>query len=526
MYYRILIFCLFVTLLGCSDSEHTPSEEELSWSSELSVHFDTITDLVYGEDTLLASKEVLSFYKSNAFLPVWTVKNGLTEQGKILMEMVDSSYDHGFLPAMFHQSEIHKSIDSSLADAEVMLTNAFYLYITHIQEGCIDSTRYSYVWKKDSIDFSIEEELNLVRNGTRVDSVILRHAPAFWEYQQLQKGLADFLDQSQLDTTHFTIPSIKDDSVACYERSKEALLAYGFIDSTTAKNDSLFLVALQAFQRLNGLKDDAVVGKWTSRALEKNQLERFYQAAISLEKWRWKASYPDRYIRVNIPEFTLYFYNGDTLKSKHRVVVGTYATQTPEFRATMRRMVTNPFWHVPYSIASTEILYGARKDSSYFSKKGYKIFKNGGEVDPKTVNWSDINQWNFPYKVRQDGGSGNSLGLIKFLFPNPHFVFVHDTPSKRLFKNDVRSYSHGCIRLQDPFDLAKALLQADQHEVVADTLDSLIQRGTQRVLELNEPFEVFIEYISATGDSSAQIHFHPDIYGRDERYADSIYKKM
>src|SRR5690606_33717607 len=136
---------------------------------------------------------------------------------------------------------------------------------------------------------------------------------------------------------------------------------------------------------------------------------------------------------------------------KHRVVVGALETPTPEFHASMERMVTNPFWSVPFSIASTEILYAARKDTAYFSKKGYKVFKNGETVDPTTVNWSNVKESNFGgYRVRQDAGGGNSLGRIKFLFPNEHAVFIHDTPSKSLFSNDVRAYSHGCIRLHQP----------------------------------------------------------------------------
>lgn len=526
MFYRVLIFAFFVTLLSCSGEERVWTEAELGWSEIISNKFDSTEALVYEDDTLLAGKEVLNFYKEQGFLPIWTSKNNLTTPGSTMLNLVDSSYDHGFLPEMFHAEQIHKNLDSSFADVEMLLSNAFYLFITHIQEGCIDSSDYSYVWKKDSIDFLIEDELNRVVSGEPVDSVIIGHAPVFRDYQQLQKGLARFLDTYQLDTNQFIIPSIKDDSAACYDKTKEVLMAHGFADSLDLQTDSIFIERLKAFQKINGLKDDAVVGKWTSRALEKSNMDRFYQAAVSLEKWRWKSAYPDRYIRVNIPEYSLYFYNGDTLKAKHRVIVGAYATQTPEFHATMRRMVTNPFWHVPYSISSTEILYAARRDTAYFGKKGYKLFKSGNQVDPTTVDWSKIKQWNFPYRVRQDGGSGNSLGRIKFLFPNPHSVFVHDTPTKRLFMNDVRAYSHGCVRLHQPFDLAKVMLETDQHEVVRDTLDSLIIRGTQQVLELNDPFDVFIEYISATGDSSSHIRFHPDVYGRDERYADSTFRKI
>ena len=525
---RILIFCLFVTLVACggntAEEEAILAEENLSELFEQK--FSNTTVLQYNKDTLLATAEVLDYYKTNAFSLIWTEKNKLNKAGTEFLGLIENAYDYGFLPEMFHSKEIHATVDSSLFDAEMLLSNAFFLYATHINVGCIDSTNYTYVWKKDSISYSLTEELNKVKNGESVTEVISSHQPKFWDYLQLQKGLASFLDSFDLDTNHFEIPPIKEDSAACYDAAYLALIGHDFLDTNLIKTDSAFIERLKEFQVVNGLKNDAVVGKWTSRALAKSNLDRFYQAALSMEKWRWKKELPKRYIRVNIPEFNLYFVDSNQVKRKHRVVVGAYATQTPEFHATMRRMITNPFWHVPYSISSTEILAGARKDSAYFDKRGFKIFKSGEQVNPNSVDWSAIRQGNFPYRVRQNGGGGNSLGRIKFLFPNVHSVFVHDTPSKRLFSNDVRAYSHGCVRLNEPFDLAKSILETEKHKISGDTLDSYVRRGIQKVIELDEPFEVFIEYFTASGDSSGTVIFHPDIYGRDNKYLENSLKKF
>ena len=524
----ILIIALFVTLGSCATGKKELSDEEVAIQEKLASKFGNQEFLIYNEDTLLASKEVLSYYDKNEFAPIWIEENGLSTKGTDLFGMVENSMDYGLLPSMFHFSEIQQMVDSSLLDAEMLLTNAFFLMSTHISEGCIDSSNFSYTWKKDQLSYSLMDELDRIYlENESVETVLTEKQPKNWEYIQLQKGLITFLDSFDIDTNHFSIPAFKEDSAACYEVANEALYKHGFLDSTNRTNDSIFIAQLQQFQVLNGLKDDAIVGKWTGRALEKSNQDRFLQAALSMEKWKWKPdTLPEKYIRVNIPEFNLYFVDSNKVKRKHRVVVGAYTTQTPEFSATMFRMVTNPFWHVPYSIASTEILYGAKKDTGYFRKKGYKVFKNGDPVDPKSVDWSTIRQGNFPYRVRQDGGGGNSLGRLKFLFPNVNSVFIHDTPSKRLFKNDVRAYSHGCVRLDQPFELGKALLTADKHEVVADTLDSMIVRGQQTVLELNDPFTVFIEYYTATGDSSGNIIFHPDIYGRDEKYLENSFKKF
>lgn len=524
--YYILFLALFVSVQSCGDISRELSEEEVAVSEELKNKFEKVDQLVYSEDTLLAQEMVLDYYKKRDYAPVWITKTGFNENGEEMYELVRDARDYGFLPEMFAFDQIEEARTSSIHDAEMLLTNAFLLYSTHISVGCIDTSDTTYAWKKDLINFDLTEELDKVASGENPTTIITSHQPQFWEYQQLQKGLVSFLDTYPLDTINYDIPAFKEDSVKCYEVAHQALLGHGFIDSTITKEDTVFIEQLKTFQKVNGLLEDAIVGKWTGRALNNSNLDRFYSAALSLEKWRWKQAYPETYIRVNIPEFTLYFVDSNEVKRKHRVVVGAYATQTPEFHATMERMVTNPFWHVPYSIASTEILYGAKKDSNYFSKKGYKVFQNGAQIDPKTVDWTSVGQNSFRYKVRQDGGGSNSLGRIKFLFPNEHFVFVHDTPSKRLFKNDVRAYSHGCVRLHEPFDLAKAMLVADQHQIVADTLDSLVKRGTQRVIELNDPFEVYIEYITAVGDSSGNVIFHPDIYGRDDEFIQKTFRKF
>lgn len=522
----ILVSLFLVSIIGCSGSSRELTEEEIQISEELKSKFEATDILIFHGDTLLASDEVLDYYRQHEFQPIWIAESELNDRGEEMFDLIENSRDYGLLPEMFRFNMIRQMRDTSLLDAEMMLTNAFFLFTTHVDVGCIDPVSYEYVWKKDSLDYDLSAELNRVLDGESPKEVALSHQPDFWDYHQLQSGLADFLDAYPLDTNHYNIPKFKDDSVKCYAAAHEALIGHAFIDSTVSKTDSAFIEQLKVFQKVNGLLDDAIVGKWTGRALNKSNLDRFYSAALSLEKWRWKEAYPDKYMRVNIPEFTLYFVDSNEVKRKHRVVVGAYATQTPEFHATMRRMVTNPFWHVPYSIASTEILYGAKKDSGYFRKRGYKVFQDGKQIDPKSVNWSDVSKGGFKYKVRQNGGGGNSLGRIKFLFPNQHSVFVHDTPSKRLFQNDVRAYSHGCVRLHKPFDLAKALLIADGSEMAGDTLDSLVYRGAQRVIELDDPFEVYIEYFTATGDSTGNVIFHPDIYNRDEKFIQNSFKRF
>ena len=523
---NILTFAYLVSLISCSVNSRELTEEEIEISENLKSRFESSSALVFGGDTLLASKDVLAFYKSKDYQPIWIGTTDLNKKGTEMLQLIAKARDYGLMPEMFGYKLIRQMKDTALLDAEMMLTNAFFLFTTHVDVGCVDPETYEYVWKKDSLDYSLEAELERVIDGEKVEDVIASHEPDFWDYHQLKAGLGKFLDENVLDTNEFEIPAFKDDSVKCYKAAHLALLGHHYIDSSVTNKDTTFIEALKEFQRLNGLLDDAIVGKWTGKALSKSNLDRYYRAALSLEKWRWKKEYPEQYIRVNIPEFKLYYVDSNEVKRKHRVVVGAPITETPEFQATLRTLVTNPFWHVPYSIASTEILHGARKDSAYFNKRGYQVFKNGEVVNPKEINWSDVREGNFGYRIRQDGGGGNSLGRIKFLFPNEHSVFLHDTPSKSLFANDVRAYSHGCVRLHNPFDLARAILIADDKAIVADSLDSITRRGIQKVIELANPFEVYLEYFTATGDSSGNVIFHADIYGRDEKFIERSFKKF
>jgi len=526
-YYYILIISILVTLSSCGDNESSFWANTPSFSEKFEASVDSLTLLVIKKDTLLSSTELLDYYADAGFEPLWVNDSALTKKGEQMYGLVKNAERYGLLPEFFHYSNLKSSLkDTSLFETELLLSNSFLLYITHLNVGFLDTLSMNYTWKKDSISFDLIEQLEEVEDTDDIIHFIESFQPQNWEYIQLQKGLLTFVSNHNLDTTKFKIPKFKDDSVKCYAVTRSALIAHNFIDSTS--NDSIFISRLKEFQVMYDMTDDAIVGRWTSRVLAKSNRHRFFQAMLSLEKWRWKKQdeFPERYIRVNIPAYTLKLWDKNKVLRQHRTVCGAYATQTPEFHATLKRFITNPFWHLPYSIASTESLAGVKKDSNYFSKRGMKLFREGAEVDPKTIDWSVVNNRNFRYRIRQDGGGSNSLGRVKFLFPNSHSVYFHDTPSKRLFKNDIRAYSHGCIRLHNPFDFAKTLLEIDEQELTADEFDTLIVNGVQRVIDLKTRFEVYIEYYTATGDSIGNIKFHPDVYGRDERYLKGIKTKF
>ena len=250
-----------------------------------------------------------------------------------------------------------------------------------------------------------------------------------------------------------------------------------------------------------------------------------------MDKIRSKKPYPKKYLRINIPEYKLRYFEDDTLRSEHNIVVGKPANSTPELTSKLRKIVVYPFWNIPYSIATKEILPATKRNVGYLAKHNYKVYKGGNLIDPYIVNWRNYGIRSFPFKFIQDPGPKNSLGIIKFDFHNEHSVYFHDSPAKSLFSLPVRAFSHGCMRTQNPVQLGKIILEKDSlsprrfNPVRPDTLDSLLFSISDTIpfedkhveIKLIDPVPIFVEY--ETGAREGQkMRLHIDIYGRDEEY--------
>jgi len=340
-------------------------------------------------------------------------------------------------------------------------------------------------------------------------------------YQFIANGLLEYSSHYKLDTATFKIESIKNDSLFAEEKTRKSLFSKGYLFEE--QPDSLtFISALKLFQEHNGLKPDGKIGNYTAIALSESTKNKLMRAAISMEKWRWKLDYPEKYVQINIPEYLLRLYMEDTLRSVKHIIVGKVENKTPELESKIRQIVIYPYWVVPQSITSKEILPKVKQNVNYLAKNNYKIFRKDIEVDPKTVKWDKVKDNTFPYKVRQEYGPNNSLGIIKFEFHNKYSVYIHDTPNRGLFANDIRSYSHGCMRLQDPVELAKMILDKDsihkkRNELTSLSMDSLFIVGENYKINLRDPIPIFVEYKTVTATRDAFV-FHPDIYLRDEKY--------
>ncbi len=276
------------------------------------------------------------------------------------------------------------------------------------------------------------------------------------------------------------------------------------------------LQAVLRFQTRHGLEPDGAVGGATMRALNIPVQTRIQQVELNLERWeKLERDLDGSFILVNIPEFKLRLYDNDREKLDMRVVVGNTRRQTPEMTERLEYLVVNPYWYVPKRISAYELLPKVQENPDYLSSRNYEVWRNGAPVEASEVSWSDVTPEAFDYSLRQRPGSGNSLGRVKFIMPNSSNIYLHDTPSRAHFARDRRAYSHGCVRLEEPFRLAQAVLKMKTALTDEEIEERLALDYTTRI-ELAEELPVHLAYLT-TWSHEGVVHYFDDVYGRDER---------
>ena len=238
------------------------------------------------------------------------------------------------------------------------------------------------------------------------------------------------------------------------------------------------------------------------------------QIAQNMERWRWlPQELGQRYILVDVPAYTLEVVERDQPVMTMRVVVGKPSWPTPVLSATMSHVVLNPDWHVPPSIAAQELLPILRSNPGYLLQQNMRVFYGPHDVAPQSIDWGKVSKKNFPYRLRQEPGPKNPLGNIKFMFPNRFQVYLHDTPSRTLFAKPTRAFSHGCVRVEKPTELAEYVLRG---VLSRDRLLASIGQRTSRTVVLTEPVPIYFVYRTVWVKDDGAIQFQPDIYGYDE----------
>jgi murein L,D-transpeptidase YcbB/YkuD len=264
------------------------------------------------------------------------------------------------------------------------------------------------------------------------------------------------------------------------------------------------------------MNSDGIIGKSTIEDLNSLPSKLTGQLRANMERFRWLPSQmPEKYIIINIANFQLdYISRTDTLISM-KAVVGTEQRPTPIFNDSISYIVFSPGWTVPETILADDVIPELLKGPGYLEKMNMKLLRpDGSEIAYKDIDWSTVSKTNFPYKVRQNPGSRNALGRVKFMFPNSYSVYIHDTPSKGPFSRDNRAVSSGCVRVENPFDLAVLLLSDFPQWTPANIRKAMHQDKEQTVL-LKSPVDVVLIYLTSWTDGNDRLQFRRDIYKRD-----------
>lgn len=539
----LTLLCVGTVLGFGTESVSATAEVE----EHLRIRIEAIQDEVpgassVGSELILAREEVARYYRQVAFEPVWAQPTGPTVLVDSLLSILRDAEREGLRPADYHLAAIDSLLQHfrmqagagepldprRLVDLELLCTDAFLLYGSHLLAGRVDPTAITPSWTADGRQADLVQHLEQALTETSLRTAVTKLRPPQPEYDALRRALARY----RTIEANGGWPSVPDGPTlevgAQDERVpllRRRLRITGDLSAAPSPEDSLTFgtsldQAVKRYQERHGLTVDGVVGPATRAALNVPVEERIQQIKTNLERWRWlPADLGALHVRVNIAGFDLRVVEDGTDVLQMRVVTGQAYRQTPVFSDQISYLVLNPYWYVPHSIAVKDKLPDFRRDPSLVSKLGFEVFRGWGadatRIDPSTIDWSALSASNFPYRLRQRPGPQNALGQIKFMFPNRYSVYLHDTPSRSLFNLAERSFSSGCIRVEHPLDLATTLLRHNEGWT-RERLQSAIRGDTEQTIVLTQKVPVHLLYWTAWVDSEGTVQFRRDVYDRDE----------
>jgi len=463
-----------------------------------------------------ASNLLREVYSKREFVPIWINETTVAERGRSFDKLQRNSLELGVPSTRF--SNLPKD-SLCWIDSEINYTLQLACLIRDLDSGFIDIKNKALKQARLTVPSRMQAIVGELNEQSNLTDVLLHCGPKDKAY----RNLAVWVNKHYSFSANETSCELSETEAVDFSASGEvfkALKVHGYLKNFTSSED--VKNKLRDFQLANGIEPDDKIGKYTAKAFKETPQSKFYRAVINLDRLRQYRRDLTSSVHINIPEFLLRYYYNNKLKATHRLVVGAVATPTPEVSSSMDRIILYPFWSVPVSIAKNEIMPSLRNGSGYVKRNNMKLFRDGSEVNPDSIDWTSIPAGSCPFKFKQDPGRGNSLGIIKFDFPNPYHVYVHDTPTKHLFSKEFRAYSHGCMRCQYPVKLARTIYHYDTNgdvPMVADSnkVDQRLKNKGHGSIKLTKKVPVFVEYRSVIYRQNQIVHLI-DIYNYDKRY--------
>lgn len=494
-------------------------------------------------EKLYASISLPKFYVEDKFHPAWFLKKDFSKAFEML-EFINNLIFHGLPPKNYHQKIIEQNLndlkkDSSLilnpyflAHTDILLSDAFFIIASHLYHGKVDAESLKAQWdiQRGNKRLVLVNELYRLQENESINSFFMPYYPPHPGYLFMVKEaerLYALKDKDfELSISEKNLPLKPGDQSGFVPEIRKKLSLLNLCDNPLNDNDSSFVYdsliveSVKRLQKQHGLNPDGVIGKNTFNALNSPVEQLIKKIYVNLERLRWMPdSLEEKFIMVNIADFSLDMISGkDTLISM-KTVVGKKYRQTPVFNSLINYIVLSPTWTVPNGIMRNDLIPAVSKNVGYLSDKNMIVLDGRGSIiDPNSIDWK---KEGMRYTVRQLPGPQNALGRVKFMFPNKYSVYLHDTPSKELFAKDERSFSSGCIRIEKPFELTKLLLQ-DMPDWTEEKIKLAMNTTSERIVILKTRVGVYLFYLTSWSNSKGLIMYRNDIYERDQEIYDAL----
>lgn len=462
--------------------------------------------------------EIGTLYGTHHYQFLWFADGPLAALRNDLAKEIARSSEHGLPLNRYHYAEITSgTVPEPML--ELLLTDAFLSQVQDRYRGAVEEMDDEWYLERESID-PVTVLHALLEKGGNLESML--HAlwpqtPEYWALVEKRATLAAAEDTNSQPVEPG--PALKHGATgARVEQLQARLLAPG---AHSGRFDEALQQSVATFQRAAGLEADGIVGAATLQVLNATRFSWIERLDANLERWRWLPKHtPSTYIRVNIAAFQMRVIENNIEALAMDIIVGRPYRETPIFTEEMQYLVFFPYWNVPYSIAVKDKLPLLRQDPAPLAAAGYQARLAGSEafVPVSDVDWQNVRPGQF--SLRQLPGDKNALGKVKFMLPNQHSVYLHDTPDKALFKKTERTFSSGCIRLAEPRKLIEWVLKHDESRYLPE-MDRLFESGETVTAYLKEPVPVYLVYFTAFAVGN-DVVFRRDVYARDQRIIDQL----
>ena len=491
--------------------------------------------------------ELESFYGRNDYGLAWFEDGRLTSPARDVIGVLMAAGERGLDPEDYDALRLDSlavALDSDpppdlQALIDVAITIGLFRHISDLHIGRVNPANLNMGFNIEPKKYDLPALVRVAVAENRIGSLVAEVQPHFLQYELLEEVLPRYrqlAEEPSLQPIPVVSASKEGDTYAGLPQLRRLLIATGDLEESEAgpagstRYEGEIVSAVKRFQARHGRTVDGIVGPATFESLNVPFEDRVEQIVLAMERMRWLPALSGTpFIAVNVPAFELWAF--DTLShagrpdANMRVVVGkSLNKQTPVFMEDMRWLEYRPYWNVPYSITARELLPHIRKDPAYLDQHDYEIVPQfGNEVQPLPATEANIEKLGSgQLKLRQRPGPNNSLGLVKFIFPNNAAVYLHSTPATQLFARTRRDFSHGCVRVEDPIGLAEWVMKNEPGGWSRDRIVEAMNGGSPTRVVLKKPFPVIIFYTTVLVDPEGPVSFYDDIYGHDETLAGAL----